>query len=690
MLRHLLAPLKAFGNLPLRVTGVVVVGFPLAALLPAMTVFYLFEQQARVAEGWVEHTLQVSSGLQQILTLSIDAETAIRGYALAARPSFLEPYREAQHRLPERLGSVQALISDNPAQLARLKTVQSLSTTVLDSFEELRRQVAEGQPSLTADLLESQKSAMDRLRGELSAMQEAEQRLLVERTARQREAQQRLATGTLTGAVVGLSGGLIGALLFFTGIVRRVQRLELDAVHVAEGTPLSPEVAGRDEIATLAQALRNTAARLASQQDELRAAKQELEDRVNQRTAELQTTNEHLRQSNELSRALIEASPLAIWATDLEGRVTFWNPAAERIFGWRQDEVIGGILPIIPPDLQGEYAHWLEEFRAERSLSGIERMRLKKDGSPVEVAIWTAPLRDALGQVSGMIAIDNDVTERKRLEEQFRQSQKLEAVGHLAGGVAHDFNNLLTVIAGYVAMLLEELRNEPDLTEYATEIRQAADRASALTSQLLAFSRRQISQPRVVDLNTIVSHSLKLLSRVIGEHIQVASHLRAQIGQVNVDPTHMDQVIMNLAVNARDAMPGGGRLTIETANVTLDRDYVGKHIGVEPGAYVLLAISDTGIGMNAETRSHLFEPFYTTKSVGKGTGLGLSIVYGIVKQSGGEIMVYSEPGKGTTFKIYCPWRKSWRDNGRQNRMSHRKPAAPRQFWFAKTKPSSKS
>jgi nitrogen-specific signal transduction histidine kinase/CheY-like chemotaxis protein len=266
--------------------------------------------------------------------------------------------------------------------------------------------------------------------------------------------------------------------------------------------------------------------------------------------------------------------------------------------------------------------------------------------------VWTAPLRDREGQIRGTISIDSDISEQKSLEEQFRQSQKLEAVGRLAGGVAHDFNNLLTVIQGYSEMIAGEA--EGPLLDYAREIQYASSRASALTTQLLAFSRRQVRQPKVLDLNEVVAHSLKLLQRVIGEDIEIVTRLDRALRNVKVDPIHIDQVIMNLVVNARDAMANGGRLTIETQNQWLDADYGKRHIGVPPGGYAMIAISDTGAGMTPETRSRLFEPFFTTKESGKGTGLGLSIVYGIVKQNQGEIMVYSEPAKGTTFKIYLP------------------------------------
>ncbi|MEO8593458.1 MAG: ATP-binding protein [Candidatus Solibacter sp.] len=244
--------------------------------------------------------------------------------------------------------------------------------------------------------------------------------------------------------------------------------------------------------------------------------------------------------------------------------------------------------------------------------------------------------------------------ERLELEDQLLHSQKMEAVGRLAGGVAHDFNNLLTVILGYNEMVREHLRLNPAALEYAEEIRHAAERASSLTNQLLAFSRRQVAVPRVVDLNEIVEGIDKMLRRIIGEDVQLELRLAPGLPAVKVDPSHIDQVIMNLAVNSRDAMPEGGILTIETSVVQLTDAYAGHHIGVQPGRYVMLAVSDTGMGMDAATKLRLFEPFFTTKEKGKGTGLGLSIVYGIVKQNGGEILVYSELGRGTVFKIYLP------------------------------------
>jgi signal transduction histidine kinase/ActR/RegA family two-component response regulator len=264
------------------------------------------------------------------------------------------------------------------------------------------------------------------------------------------------------------------------------------------------------------------------------------------------------------------------------------------------------------------------------------------------VQVPAATAEELLDRVGNLIAT------RNQLEEQLRQSQKLDAIGHLAGGIAHDFNNLLTAILGYNAMLSDEIQDRPEALEYAAEVRMAAEKAGALTFQLLAFSRRQVIQPLVLDLNASVANMEKMLRRIVGEDIELEVRAADELHLVRADPSQVDQLIMNLVVNARDAMPEGGKLTVETCNAELTREYSGLHIGVQPGHYAMLAVSDTGMGMDAATRSRIFEPFFTTKDPGKGTGLGLSIVYGIVKQSGGDIFVYSEPGLGTSFKVFLP------------------------------------
>jgi two-component system cell cycle sensor histidine kinase/response regulator CckA len=350
--------------------------------------------------------------------------------------------------------------------------------------------------------------------------------------------------------------------------------------------------------------------------------------------------------------AVFRASPLAFLTLDREARVTGWNATAEHIFGWSSEEVVGKSLPFATGQseeiIQGIVGRTLQG----ESILGVEMKQWRKDGSPFDAAIWTAGLRDSEG-LSGVLVTVADVSIRKRLEDELRLSQKMEAIGRLAGGVAHDFNNLLTAIIGYNGLLMDSVVNEPILLAYGREVQGAAERAAVLTRQLLTFSRRHVSKPTLLNLNDGVLNMRNLLSRVIGEDIEIVTKLQADLGSVRVDPVELDQVVMNLAVNARDAMPEGGRLLFETANVIISAGEEYDTVSV-PGDYVMLRVQDTGCGMDAATKSRLFEPFFTTKQQGKGTGLGLSIIYGVVQQNGGFIAVDSEVGAGATFSIYLP------------------------------------
>ncbi len=494
-----------------------------------------------------------------------------------------------------------------------------------------------------------------------------------------------------------------------------------------------------------------------------------------------ETVREHqeaLREANAVVNAIVAASPLAVAATDLDRKVTLWNPAAERLFGWTAAEAVGRFNPIVPAEKMEEYLALSGEAAGGRALLDREVRRVRKDGTPVDVSLSTAPLREADGRVCGIVAVFADITERKRAEErlreseeqyrylflsnpnpmwvydletlaflavndtavtrygysreeflgmtikdirppedvpallenvarvteglddagiwrhrkkdgtiisvkitshaltfdgrrceivlahdvtyeremesQLRQAQKMEAVGRLAGGVAHDFNNLLTAISGYGDLLLERLSAHDPARREVEQIRKASERASALTRQLLAFSRRQVLQPQVLDLNAVVADMNSMLRRLIGEDIDLVVIPAAGLWRVRADRGQVEQVIVNLAVNARDAMPGGGRLTLETSNAQLDEPAAAGRLSLPAGSYAVLTVSDTGEGMTGETLSHLFEPFFTTKESGKGTGLGLATVYGIVAQSGGAIDVASAQGRGTAFRVYLP------------------------------------
>lgn len=357
--------------------------------------------------------------------------------------------------------------------------------------------------------------------------------------------------------------------------------------------------------------------------------------------------------TSQMMQSLIDAAPQAMIVLDSQWNVTRWNDAAELLFGWSAGEVLGGPLPFLPDDQRESIAAWRRALEHGVAEKPSEAVRLRKDGNRVDVMLAVAPLLAAEGQVTAFIAVYMDITERKRLEEQLRQSQKMEAIGTLAGGIAHDFNNILTVISSYAAMLIADDRY-PDIRADVEEISSAARRATGLTRQLLTFSRKAIVQLRVVDINTIVEEMQPMLRRLLMEHIELIVKPSDDASCVIADVSQLEQILLNLTVNAADAMPDGGSLVVETHNVWLDEAYAEMHTGVAPGPYVLLAVTDSGIGMDEETIRKIFEPFFTTKEVGHGTGLGLATIYAIVKQLGGHIWVYSEPGQGAAFKIYLP------------------------------------
>ena len=363
---------------------------------------------------------------------------------------------------------------------------------------------------------------------------------------------------------------------------------------------------------------------------------------------------EELRRSEEKYRSFVEDDLTGDYISSPDGRILFCNPAFLQIFGFESLEQAQNfnVLSLYPSAEKRQQL--LAELMAKKKLEKYEMELRRLDGTPLHVVANIIGRFNEQGKLSEMKGYLYDITQHKRMEEQFWQAQKMEAVGRLAGGVAHDFNNLLSVINGYSDLAIHRLSPDDALHKDLSLILQAGKKAEALTRQLLAFSRRQVMQPRTLNLNSLIEELEKILRRLIGEDIELVIKKSFRLGAVKADPTQIEQVLMNLAVNSRDAMPKGGSLLIETRNVNLSNGMVHERVTMEPGAYVLLVVSDTGVGMDAGTRANIFEPFFTTKEKGKGTGLGLSTVYGIIKQSGGYIWVYSEPGKGTTFKIYLP------------------------------------
>jgi len=371
---------------------------------------------------------------------------------------------------------------------------------------------------------------------------------------------------------------------------------------------------------------------------------------------ERKRTEAALRESEVSYRTLVERAPVGIYRSNPAGRFLAANAALVRMLGYDTLEEVQRL------DMARDvYADPAERQRlldrdsyTDREYDEVEAMWKRKDGLPLTVQLSIRAVRNVAAEVEYYETIVRDVTEQRRLQAQLTQAQKMEAIGRLAGGIAHDFNNLLTAVFGYVDLLHEELAANTRAQQDLAEIRKAAERAAGLTRQLLAFSRQQVLEPVVLEPNGLLEDFEKMLRRVIGEDVNLRLTLGADVGNVRADPGQLEQVILNLAVNARDAMPTGGKLTIETANAELSEQYAEFHQAVVPGRYVMLAVSDTGVGMSPEVRAKAFEPFFTTKERGKGTGLGLATVYGIVKQSGGYVWVYSEPGLGTTFKIYLP------------------------------------
>ncbi len=442
------------------------------------------------------------------------------------------------------------------------------------------------------------------------------------------------------GVKVALAAGFVG------GHAMGTAHIKVDGTDFEEGSTAHLEKV---------EEMRGIEGRARFVADDLEKVAQER--RVTLQDEKLARANAAIRQCEASFRVLVNGvRDYALFMLDPSGHVVSWNAGAERVKGYAAREILGKHLSIFyePADVKDGRPQRTLAAAATTGRAEDEGWRVRKDGSTFWANVVLAPVHDAAGVLLGFAKVTHDLTERRHLEEQLHQSQKMEAIGILAGGLAHDFNNLLSIVLSYSELLAADLRDDDPMRPDLGEIHLAGLRGVALMRQLLAFSRQQELHPKLVDLTQVVQGMDRMLRRLIGEDVELSVICVPVLGKVLVDPGQMEQVIMNLAVNARDAMPGGGKLTIETAEVVLDEEYASAHPGVKPGPHIMLAVSDTGAGMDEATQARMFDPFFTTKEAGKGTGLGLATVFGIIRQSRGTIAARSEPGKGTEITIYLP------------------------------------
>jgi PAS domain S-box-containing protein len=595
-------------------------GFAVLLIISAASIG--LDVKSRSDAAWVDHTRAVLTKISDLRLLVGSAESAARGFALTNDPNFVTEYRNSFDRVAPAFTELKQATRDNHDQTGLLESSEALvGRRLAVTSEMLRLQAAGDRAGIAALTARAEgRAVMETVGANFDRLVAEEERLLRIRTADSR----RTSIGLLG---IDLAGALL-ILMLATVLMREARR----ANRQLESSLRASE-----------------------------AANETLEAAVADRTRHLLAAHEELRHSASVLQSTFNSIAEAVIVIDRKGGIILSNPAAERLLHYRQgmtvDQLRAGNIPYRTDGVTRLAGHEAPAVRAVRGeqFGGIELIVRQPDRSdPIHLVVSGSPLRDASGAVSGAALVYHDVTAARETERKLQQAQKLDAIGKLTGGVAHDFNNMLTVITGTTETLMAGLQDRPDLLGTATVIDQAAARCTELIKHLLAFARRQPLQPRDVDINSTVLDIAKLLRPTLGEQIEIEALLEHEVATSHIDPSQLAHSVLNMAINARDAMPNGGKLLLETRNVVLDEAYARAHEEVRPGPYVMLAVSDTGTGMTAEIRDKAFEPFFTTKEVGKGSGLGLSMVYGFVKQSGGHIKIYSEEGHGTTIRLYLP------------------------------------
>jgi signal transduction histidine kinase len=600
----------------------IVLGIGLAVLLIISAASIGFDVKSRSDAAWIDHTLGLLKKLSDMRLLTRRAESAARGFVLTNDPNLVKDYRDAYDRIAPAFADLMETTKDNPIQAQLLESGKTLIDSRLAvSSELLRLQAAGDTAGIAALTAKAQgRGIMQSIEANFDKLVAEEEKLLAVRTADSRQTRFILLAVELSGALLIL---MIAVILI--GKTRRSSRILVNSLTATK------------------------------------AANETLEAAVAERTEHLLAAHEEVRHSASVLQNTFNSMAEAVLVIDTTGAVVLSNAAAERLVPFRPGMNVDqlraasplyqtdGSTPVPANEMPATLALRGEQFDGKELIA-----RPVSGRDPLHLVVSGRPLRDASGVISGAALVYHDVTAARETERKLQQAQKLDAVGKLTGGVAHDFNNMLTVITGTTETLVAGLRHQPALLNVATLIDEAAERCTELIQHLLAFARKQPLQPRNVDINSAVLDIAKLLRPTLGEQIEIETILEKETTASHIDPSQLANSVLNMAINARDAMPDGGKLLLETRNVVLDEAYAQANVDVRPGPYVMLAVSDSGTGMPADVRDKVFEPFFTTKEVGKGSGLGLSMVYGFVKQSGGHIKVYSEEGHGTSLKLYLP------------------------------------